>query len=131
MAKAMVAKASEVQYDGAFCPIPVGSGLLDLTSAVADQGALFFPVAMEIESITSRVRVACGTASGTAEVGTPADPDFFGTQAHATTDAAGTVLYWTVINSVIPAETVLTFSGDGGATTTGSCDVVCVVRPVD
>lgn len=128
--KSPVARASEVQYDGAFCPMPVVSGLLNLTTAVTDQGAVFFPVAMEIESITSRVRVACGTAAGIAEVGTPADPDYFGTQAHATTDAAGTILYWTVINALIPAGEVLTFSSDGGATTTGSCDVVVVVRPV-
>jgi hypothetical protein len=117
-------------YDGVVTPFLKGSGLLDLVTAVTDQGALFFPVAMEIISIRSRVRVACGTASGTAEVGTPADPDYFGTQAHATTDAAGTEIEWTIINSLIPAGTVLAFSANGGATSTGSCDVTVVCRPV-
>lgn len=130
MSKMQAVRASEVQYDGVVPPFIHGSGLLDLVTAVTEQGALYFPDAMEIVSIRSRVRVACGTAAGTAQVGTPATPTYFGTQAHATTDAAGTEFIWTLSQTLIPAGTVLVFSADGGATTTGSCDVTVLCRPV-
>lgn len=112
-------------------PIVHGSGLLDLVTAVSEQAGLYVPFDATIVSIRSRVRVACGTAAGDALLGSVknADADYFGVQAHDTTDAAGTEFEWTIINADVDAGDVIYFSGDGGATSTGSCDVTVTLSP--
>lgn len=106
-----------------------GSGLLDLVAAVTEQGALYVPFDATIVSIRSRVRTACGTGPGVAKVGKQGDDDFFGLQSHATTDVAGTEFEWTLINTDVAAGDVIIFSGDGGATGTGDCDVTILLAP--
>lgn len=132
MAKTQVARTQDIQQTagGALAPFAIASGLLDLVTEVTEQGAMFFHVPMEIVEIRSRVRVAAGTAAGTARFGIVGTVDHFGTQAHDTTDAAGTEFTWTLTNTLIPAGSVCLFTADGGATGTGSCDVTVVVRPV-
>ncbi len=130
MSKMPAVRSGDIAYNGALPPFAINSGLLDLVAAVSEQNGFYFPVAMEVVEIRSRVRTACGTGPGTAEVGKVGDADFFGTQAHATTDAAGTEVVWTLLNTLIEAGDVLYFSGDGGATTDGDCDVTVIVRPV-
>lgn len=132
MPTAQVARPQDIQQPAgaALVPFAINSGLLDLVTAVTEQNAFYFHVPMEVVEIRSRVRTACGTAAGTAQVGKVGDADFFGLQAHDTTDAAGTEFTWTLLNTLIEAGDVLYFNADGGATTTGDCDVTVVVRPV-
>lgn len=129
MAKGPQVKSSRVEYDGQAMVVHF-SGKLDLVNAVTEQAGFLVPFAATIVSIKSRVRTACGTASGTASVkGVEKGATAYASQAHATTDAAGTDLDWTISTADVPAGEVLYFAGDGGATTTGDCDVTIVLVP--
>lgn len=132
MPQSQVARPQDIQQTagGSLVPFAINSGLLDLVTAVPEQNAFYFHTPMEIVEIRSRVRTACGTAAGTASVGKVGTSGHFGSQAHDTTDAAGTEFTWTLTNTLIEAGDVLYFEGDGGASTTGDCDVTVVVRPV-
>lgn len=111
-------------------PMLVHSGKLDLVDAVAEQGAVYIPFDATIVAIRSRVRTACGTGPGTASLmGVVKGVTAYAAQAHATTDDAGTELDWTIDTADVAEGEVLYFAGDGGATTTGDCDVTVVLIP--
>lgn len=130
MAKSPAVRSSEVQYDGAGMLLVISSGKLDLVNAVAEQGAFLVPFDAEIVEVRSRVRTACGTAAGLAELkGVEAGATVYASKSHATTDAAGTDLVWTTAVSFVPKGEVLYFAGDGGATATGDCDVTVILKP--
>ena len=129
MAKLGEGRSSAIEWDGAGIIIH-NSGVLDLVNAVTEQGGFLVPFAATLKAVRSRVRVACGTAAGTASVkGVEKGATAYASQAHDTTDAAGTDFDWTITDAVIPAGEVLYFAGDGGATSTGSCDVTFVLVP--
>lgn len=120
--------AIEVSLGGQ--PLCKSSGKLDLVSAVAEQAGFLVPFAAEIVSVRSRVRTACGTAAGTASLkGVKKGATAYASQAHDTTDAAGTDFEWTVGTTAVPKGEVLYWAGDGGATSTGDCDCVVTLRP--
>jgi len=123
-------KSSSIQYDGPM-PMVIHSALLDLVTAVTEQAAVLIEQSMTIKSIRSMVRVAAGTASGTAYLGTIADPNAYAEQAHATTDAAGTLFDWTLILATIPENTVVVWGADGGSTSTGSVDCTAILVPLE
>lgn len=123
-------RSNEVQWNGVM-PMVKHSGVLDLVTAVTEQGAFFVPVGMKIKEIKSRVRAACGTAAGVAGLYGVAAAANYATQSHATTDAAGTIKTWTITTEDVPAGEVLYFTGDGGATSTGSVDVTVVLVPAN
>lgn len=123
------ARSSKVEWDGAGIIIK-NSGKLDLINAVAEQNGFLVPFAAEIVSVRSRVRTACGTAAGLAQLkGVEKGATAYAEQSHATTDAAGTDIEWTITDANVPAGEVLYFAGDGGATGTGDVDVTVVLRP--
>lgn len=122
-------RSTEIAWAGSI-PLVINSEKLDLVNAVTEQGAFYCPVAMTIKSVRSRVRTACGTAAGLAQLkGVVKGATAYAEQSHATTDAAGTEKEWTITDANVPAGEVLFFAGDGGATTTGDCDVTVVLVP--
>lgn len=141
-----IGRASQVILDGPVRRIPgaaalrgdtpliiIPSGLLDLVNAVAHQAAFYFPFDATILSIKGKIRAAPGTGPGIAKVGTVADDDKFAAFT-VTTDTnvhdTGTEVTFTILNSgTINAGDVLTFSGDGGATSTGGIDITVVAVP--
>lgn len=129
MPKLTEGRSSAIEYDGAAIIVHF-SGKLDLVSAVTEQAGFFVPFPCTIKEVRSRVRTACGTAAGTAQLkGVEAGATVYAEQAHATTDTAGTEFNWDIDVADVPAGEVLYFAGDGGATATGNCDVTVVLVP--
>lgn len=129
MPKLTEARSSAMEYDGAAIIIH-NSGVLNLVDPVAEQAGFLVPFAATIKEVRSRVRVACGTGPGLAQLkGVEKGGTAYAEQSHAITDAAGTDLVWPIADAVVPAGEVLYFAGDGGATGTGSCDVTVVLVP--
>jgi hypothetical protein len=143
MAKATQAQQSRIALDGIVATLPLAvrnnlepgplfvekSGLLDLVNVVARQGDIYFPMPAKIIGIYSRVRTQLGTAAGIAALGIIGSLTKFGTQSHAISAVAGTTFIWTIADANINAGDVVTFSGDGGATTTGDIDVTYFWQP--
>jgi hypothetical protein len=130
-ARAGAARSNEIVWAGSGIVIH-NSEKLDLINAVTEQGAIYVPVGMTIKSVRSRVRTACGTAAGLAQLkGIVKGGTAYAQQSHATTDVAGTTFEWVLTDAVVPAGEVLFFAGDGGATTTGDCDVIVVLVPAE
>ncbi len=147
MAVSPVARASEIQHDGAAllipglgdAGIPVGvpvfhhpSGLLDLVAAVTTQGAIMIPFRAKIIAAGTIVRAQAGTGPAEVYIGTIADPDAFALFTIATADAVGAVQEHTgveLLGSIVPAGTVVHFSANGGATSTGGVDVYFIYVP--
>lgn len=142
MGTSPVARVSQIQHDGAALLIPgleaAGvpggtpvfmhhSGLLDLVTAVTAQAPILIPFRAQIIAAGSRVRVQCGTGPGVAAIGTIAAATAFTVFTLATSDAAGAtqeqLAATMVTTAIIPAGSVVQFSADGGATSTGGCDI--------
>jgi hypothetical protein len=111
-------------------PEVLRSGLLDGVNAVTEQGAHLMPYRGRIIRAYARVRVVAGTAGYEVRVGKQGDDDYFGDETIATTDAAGTIVEIPLDQTVFEKNDVITFAADGGATGTGSCDVVVIVEPL-
>lgn len=135
--KSIQAVSSRVAPDGIYKALPAAllaamspgplfmekSGLLDLVAVVAKQGEIYFPFPAKIIAVYSRVRTQLQTGAGVASLGIIGTLTKFGSQSHPISAVAGTEYVWTITNSgEVAAGDVVTWSGDGGATTAGDID---------
>lgn len=108
-------------------------GLLDMVTAVVRQGPLLIPFRAKIVCARIRVRVQLGTGPGIASIGNTSDEAAYLTKTVPIADAAGTFYLFDedaeFVTPIIPADTVISASGDGGATSTGSVDMSIIYTP--
>ncbi len=129
--KAVMARADRLQIAAnGEMPRIIHSGKLDGVTAVAEQAAHLIPFRARIINAYLRVRTAAGTAAYEVRIGKQGDDDFFAKVSVPTTAAAGTIIpVAPILVDIIAKDDVLMFAADGGATTTGDCDVVVVIEP--
>lgn len=134
MAKAPEGRLSRIIQDGSHLQIPgltagiyadrevfiLSSGLLDLVNAVANQGAWMAPAPATLLAVRVRNFAQLGTADAHLYLGKQGDPDYFMDLTVPFADAAGTFYTGTLLQTAIAKDDVVYWSGDGGATSTGS-----------
>lgn len=103
--------------------------LMDGVTAVVAQNPTLIPFRARIVGFYGKIRTVAGTAGYIIGLGTVADTDAFGTITTVIGDVAGTIVQGVVTDPIIPKDTVVVFTGDGGATTTGNIDVVVLLEP--
>lgn len=129
MSKLPKANSNEIHYQGGM-NIFICSGLMDLVTAVTAQGYFLVPFAATVIDAMIKVVTACGTAAATFSAGIVGTAGYIvNAQSIATTDAAATIIKPTIANSAIAANTLIYFSADGGATSTGDAVMTLLLRP--
>jgi hypothetical protein len=111
----------------------VQHGLVDLDDPVTNGLPLYVPYRGRIVTAKARVRVAPGTAAAVLKLGTTADDDAFATGLTIPTTASAGDEYDFSLDgasaAVVSRGVTLVVTGDGGATATGSVDLLVIVQP--
>lgn len=130
MAKAPAVRSIDVQFHPSGMNLQHASGLITVHTAQTNVLPLTVPWRAKIERLFANIVEAAGTATGTLEYGTVADPNAFLAYNVTTTHALGLIdLTASLVTDDVPAGTILSWSTDGAATTTGIAHAIAILVP--